>query len=394
MRTSIKHKLLVGFSVLMLNVANASSQTIDTTFYLITCGPGTETYSIYGHSALRMVCPGGDIVYNWGVFDFDTPNFAWKFAKGRLNYLLAYEPFDSFLRSYLYEERYVIIQRINLNSSEKAKMFDLINLNLQPENLQYRYDFFYDDCSTRIRDLIEKSVGDKLSYADDGKDSINPTFRQMLNKYQVQYPWLDFGIDMLIGVNGDKKADFRDRMFLPIDMMAGLSDVKIAGGDETKPLLGTAEMVLDFDPPSPEKQIPGPVVVFSALFMLILIFSFTFRKVLYLNIMDGLVFLIFSIFAILMMFFNFFTDHEQMRMNLNIIWANPVLILCLLSLVLNRNGQVYFRIVFFITAAFLVVHLLLPQEFNTSNYPLILILLLRSSARSDFKWNPLTIKKE
>ena len=134
--------------------------------YLITCGPGTETYSIYGHSAIRIVMPGNnsDTVYNWGVFDFSTPNFAWKFAKGRLMYMLVAYPFSSFLEEYFLEDRWVEAQKLNLEPDEIERLFLLITENLKPENVKYRYDFFYDNCSTRIRDIIEKAVGNKLLY--------------------------------------------------------------------------------------------------------------------------------------------------------------------------------------------------------------------------------------
>ncbi|HAM09927.1 MAG TPA: hypothetical protein DCP74_06565, partial [Bacteroidales bacterium] len=107
----------------------------DTIVYLITCNPGTEIYSIYGHSALRIVnrINNSDLVYNWGVFDFNTPNFAWKFAKGRLEYMLAVESMGNFLQTYLYEERAVFSQRINLSPLEIRQLVILINDNLKPE---------------------------------------------------------------------------------------------------------------------------------------------------------------------------------------------------------------------------------------------------------------------
>ncbi len=111
---------------------------------------------------------------------------------------LAVEPMQNFLQVYFYEKRYVQSQKINLTPAETAKLVALINENLKPENVRYRYDFFYDDCSTRIRDLIEKAVGDKLLYppATGGK---SPTFREMVGKYQEPFPWLKFGIDLLLG---------------------------------------------------------------------------------------------------------------------------------------------------------------------------------------------------
>ena len=148
--------LIALFACVCLNPCHSQSGN-DTIVYLITCNPGTETYSIYGHSALRIVnkTDNTDLVYNWGVFDFSTPNFAWKFARGRLEYMLEKETMNNFLRTYLYEERTVFSQRINLLPDETRLLLLLINENLKPENVKYLYDFFYDDCSTRIRDLLE-----------------------------------------------------------------------------------------------------------------------------------------------------------------------------------------------------------------------------------------------
>ena len=163
----MKRILILISSILLISLQSAHSQDkSDTTVYLITCGPGTETYSIYGHSALRIVIPekNSDLIYNWGVFDFNTPNFAWKFAKGRLDYMFGVESLQRFLQTYLFEQRFVYSQKINLNADETRRLISLINENLKPENINYRYDFFYDDCSTRIRDLLEKSIGKLLLY--------------------------------------------------------------------------------------------------------------------------------------------------------------------------------------------------------------------------------------
>src|ERR1035437_8943977 len=169
--------LIISF-VSFTRVLSQSSN--DTIAYLITCGPGIDTYSNYGHSALRIAIPGKhtDIIYNWGVFEYNTKNFAWKFAKGRLDYMLDTEITKGFLQSYFFEQRYVYSQRINIDSKEVRKLTELINENLRPENIKYRYDFFYDDCSTRIRDLLEKSIGDKLKYPPVEIGKVE-TFREM-----------------------------------------------------------------------------------------------------------------------------------------------------------------------------------------------------------------------
>jgi hypothetical protein len=371
-----------------------SQPASDTTVYLLTCGPGTETYSIYGHSALRVVIPANntDIVYNWGVFDFDNPNFAWKFAKGRLDYMLSADSPQRFLQSYFYEERYVYSQVINLNSEEKRKLISLINENLKPENRKYRYDFFYDDCSTRIRDLLEEAIGKELLYPPVELDDV-PTFREMVGKYQAPFPWLNFGIDLIMGSPGDKEAFFRDRMFLPIDLKDALSEAVVKRDTKMIPLVQNPEVILDFEPlPVKQSLITSPSFVFMALLAIFIFLSAYIRGRKINRLIDIILFMVFSILAILMVFFNFFTDHSQMKWNLNIIWLNPFILICLATLVMNTSGSLWFRTVFYLSGAFLIFNIFLPQDFNIAVYPLILILLTRSSLRAGFEWNPFNLE--
>jgi hypothetical protein len=388
-------KIFIIISVLfIINITCVFSRAgADTLVYLITCGPGTETYSIYGHSALRIVIPEkkSDVVYNWGMFDFSAPNFAWKFAKGRLNYWVGEESIQNFLQIYLFEKRFVISQKINLNPDETGKLLTLLNENLKPENINYRYDFFYDDCSTRIRDLLEKTIGEKLLYppAETWK---TPTFREMVGKYQNPFPWLDFGIDLIMGSPGDKKATFRDRMFLPLDMQNGLSETVINRSGKMIPLLQNNKAILDFNSPVIRKSFfTTPVFLFTLLMIIIIILSGWLKNLKIINLFDILVFSAFSILALLMIFFNFFTDHQQMKLNLNILWLNPFILFCLGTLLFNKTGIIWYRIVFFISAFFIVFHFFLPQEFNLAFIPLAVILLVRSSVRARFEWNPFSL---
>jgi hypothetical protein len=385
--------LILAF--LFTNLLFLSSQNgNDTTIYLLTCGPGTETYSIYGHSALRIVIPDkkSDKIFNWGVFDFNTTNFAWKFAKGRLEYNVIAQSVDSFLQIYVDEKRYVWSQIINLEPREKAILCALINDNLRPENSKYRYDFFYDDCSTRIRDLLEKSIGGKLLYPPLETAEL-PSFREMVGKYQAPYPWLHFGIDLIMGSPGDKPAAFRDRMFLPIDMKVGLSKAVINRSGKMVPLLRNPQTIVDFDPPVVKANfLTSPAVIFTGLLIIVLIISARLKSRKENKLFDIAIFSVYSILAILMIFFNFFTDHQQMKMNLNIIWLNPIILICLVSLFTTTGGKLWFRIVFYISVVFLIFHLLLPQSFGLAILPLVLILLIRSSIRGDFDWNPIEIE--
>ena len=382
------------FILTIFNTGLFSQSSQDTTFYLITCSPGTATYSIYGHSALRVVIlhTKSDSVYNWGVFDFRTPHFVWKFAKGRLDYLLDTSEFQRFLQEYFFENRSVYSQEIDLEASEKKILLTLIKANLQPENRSYRYDFFYDDCSTRIRDLIEKTVGPKLKYPPDEANRI-PSFREMVGEYQKSYPWLNMGVDLIMGTPGEVKATFRDRMFLPLDLQKNLTLALVNRDQKVIPLLKSSVTILEFGPPAVKNRFYAtPIFIFTLLFILIVFLSAMYKKSSrIINILDLILFTIFSLLSVLMIFFNFFTDHQQMKWNLNILWFNPVMLFCLFCLIFKKTGIIWFRIVFFLSAIFLPLIIMIPSAINSSFVPVMLILILRSSARGNFKWNPLTV---
>jgi hypothetical protein len=380
------------FIVLLSFGQNLKSQDLSKAeFFLLTCGPGTETYSVYGHSALRIILPdkNSDLVYNWGVFDFDTPNFAWKFAKGRLEYMLGVYPYKSFLEEYKSEHRWVISQKINLEEEEKYQLFVLISENLKPENIKYRYDFFFDDCSTRIRDLLEKAVDKKLLYPPEEAKKTMPTFRQLTGEHQKASPWLNFGIDLLMGSPCDKKATFRDMMFLPLYLQTGLSALEVRRGNKMIPLLSNPEVKISSDRPALKENLFGsPIFIFSLILIVFILLSAVIKKMVHNRIMDILVFALFSVLAVLMIFFNFFSDHQQLKWNLNIVWLNPFVIICLACLIMNREGKIWFRFTFWFALLFLVLIAVLPQHINNAFVPLITLLILRSSIRAGFSWNP------
>lgn len=391
--TMIKKGLII-ITILVSWCLNLSSQKApDAEVFLITCAPGTETYSIYGHSALRIIISEeeSDLAYNWGVFDFATPNFAWKFAKGRLEYMLGVYPFNRFLEDYFYEERSVYQQKINLEPEEINTLFALLKENLKPENIKYRYDFFYDDCSTRIRDLLEKAIGGKLRYPPEVIKDI-PTFREKVGNYQRPYPWLQLGVDLLMGTPGDKKASYRDRMFLPIDLQEGLSKAVINRNGKMIPLLQNPVTILQFDPPKIRHVFYStPLFIFSILLIGIILFSSAVRGFTPNTIVDLVVFSIYSLLALMMIFFNFFTDHQQMKWNLNIIWLNPFILMCLISIIFKKEWHIWFRIVFFLALIAFIVQIVFPNAFNNAFIPLELLLIIRCSIRARFSWNPLSM---
>lgn len=362
--------------------------------YLLTCGPGTETYSLYGHSALRLVVPEEniDLVYNWGIFDFSTPGFAWKFARGRLQYMLGVTSYERFLQEYFLEERWVVYQKLNIGERETLELIRLIEENLKPENVSYKYDFFYDNCSTRIRDLIEKAVGGNLLYPPEKPPVELMTFRNHISRYQRNFPWLEVGIDLLLGSRTDRKASFRNSMFLPIELKDGLSQCHVRQEGKMVPLLSNPTLVVDFPPPAVKTSFFGsPLFILSLLTIVLIIVSGYFRQRKENDIIDIIVFSVFSILAVLMIFFNFFADHQQTKWNLNIIWLNPFILFCLVSLIFKKNRTVWFKLVFFLAVIFLALIVILPQAINHAFVPVIVVLILRSSVRTGFKWNPFSL---
>jgi hypothetical protein len=215
----------------------------------------------------------------------------------------------------------------------------------------------------------------------------------MVGKYQHSFPWYKFGVDLIMGSTSDKKAVFRDRMFLPIDMKDELSKSVIQRSEKRIPLLQNPEVLLDFDAPViRQKFFTSPPFVFTIVIALILIMAGLIKSRKIIRIVDIVIYSVFSALSILMIFFNFFTDHQQMKWNLNIIWLNPFIIICLFMLILNKTGTLWFRILFYISASFIVFQYILPQDFNIGSVLLAIMLLIRSSVRSGFDWNPLTLK--
>jgi hypothetical protein len=238
---------------------------------------------------------------------------------------------------------------------------------------------------------LEKAVGEKLKYPPSEQGKI-PTFRDMVTKYQNPFPWLRFGVDLIMGSTADKKAVFRDRMFLPIDLKNELSETLVNRSGKMIPLLQNPEVLVDFRAPVVRQNFfTAPPFVFTIIITLILILASLIKSRKFIRIIDIVIYSVFSILSVLMIFFNFFTDHLQMKWNLNIIWLNPFILFCLVMLILNKPGRIWFRIVFMLSAAFLILQFVLPQDFNFAFSLLTIILLVRSSVRCDYEWNPLTL---
>ena len=297
---------------------------------ILTCGQGQDLYTLFGHSALRLrdTITGRDMVYNWGTFDYGEPgiagilNFGFKFLRGKLPYRLTPYSYDLFQQEYSHEGRSVKQQVLDLNSEQKASLLNALVINLQKENRTYKYDFYFDNCVTRPRDILEKVYGG-LTFP--GLEQEEKTFRDLLHENLRSAPWTEFGMDLILGTQNDDIADTRGQMFLPQyyhDYMAGAKSNGENIVTQQKDLL----------PQVAEASALGitPSIVFWFLLILEIIGAFLFYisgDQGFLKWYDRLWFFALSISALIMTVMWIGTEHTVCENNYNLLWAGPWVLL-------------------------------------------------------------------
>lgn len=290
---------------------------------LLTCSPGPEIYSTFGHSAIRVkdTLRGLDRVYDYGTFDFNTPNFTLKFIKGNLKYRLSTGTFNQFIEVYTIEGKGVIEEKLNLTTYDKERFYKLLKENQKPENRYYHYDFFFDNCSTRIRDLIEGL--ESVSYQKEEVET-NKSFNDGLNEHFSNKEWLGLGINLVLGQSADKIMTYRNQMFLPKYLSKNLSSY--SNRENGKSILQSPKALLPnrlvFENSSSFKL--SPLLCFS-LVLLVVVFAF-FRKPHWLHIITPILYFSLGFAGLLLLFLWFGTSHHTTRFNWNVIWASPVYI--------------------------------------------------------------------
>ncbi len=351
---------------------------------LLTCSPGEELYSTFGHSALRITdsITNEDIVYNYGTFDFSEPGFYIKFIRGKLNYYLSTDDFISFKESFLQDKRNMIEQVLNLNCNEKQKMALLLHQNLMAENKFYKYDFLFDNCTTRLRDLLEKSADSTVRF----KPVINKpaTFRQFIFEYMDfnDNQWGKFGMNLLLGNKTDAIMNTRETMFLPDYLMRGFDKGTIG----SKPIVSATNNILKIS--AGEKQtsfITNPFFIFSFLLIIIVLMSYSKNNSVhkFLFGFDAFLFFIIGLIGCLILFMWFGTDHLVCRNNYNLLWTLPTHAIAAFYIHSKKQWVKKYLIA---TAIFsllvLAVWFFLPQHMNPAFIPLVLILVVRSFANA------------
>ncbi len=295
-------------------------------FSVLTCGPGTDLYATFGHSAFRLRDPelGIDWVYNYGTFDFHTPNFYLKFARGQLPYALSRQKFERFLYTYQLEHRWVHEQLLDLSPAESRSLLAYLEENHQPENRFYKYDFLFENCATKIPEVLKKVLGNGLVYTFDHLQEPY-TFRDLIQKNLRTNSWSSFGIDLALGSVIDRNATGPEFAFLPEYVESQIGNATLGGA----PLVSRERVILDLDPPTPLSYFTA-TPLFWALMLLGITLAITwidFRNGTRSKVLDAILFLLTGLSGLVIAFLWFLTDHTATAWNANLLWAMPLNVL-------------------------------------------------------------------
>lgn len=345
---------------------------------LLTCAPGTDLYSTFGHTAIRVQnrSSGSDEVFNYGTFEF-SPDFYVQFIRGKLLYALSVENFADFTYAYQMESRSVVEQEILLSCTQMQELYKALQVNAREKNRYYRYDFLLDNCTTRARDMIARHAGAPVRYRRIIPPQ-PPTFRALLHVYLDAggQQWSKLGIDLLLGSRIDRRVTNEEAMFLPDNLMKAIEGSTAQG----RLVAASPQPVLTLASPLTKNSWFSPLLIFSLLAVFLALVGFSkqpWAQKLTAG-SDFLLLLLSGLTGFLLLFMWFGTDHYWCGNNLNLLWALPTNAVA--AFFLKRRPKwlnIYLRFVKRWLVALILTWFWLPQELNPALLPVVLLLLLR-----------------
>ncbi len=339
---------------------------------LLTCSPGyNEVYEAFGHTAVRIYdsTSKNDVVFNYGMFDGFQKNFELKFMKGDVRYCVDASEFREFMMEYVHARRGVYEQEIVVNDSLKREIVAFLEWNALSQNKYYKYDFFYDNCSTRLRDLLPHILGGAFTYGKALPPVAHYTFRDVINEYLVYTPWERFGINILLGSRIDKVMTDKDIMFLPDYLLKGLDGAMFNGAKVAKP---SVELLPAAAPPATSLNIVFMVMV---LVMTLTILGITVPKLNLLGkIMSKMLLLVTGLLGCLILTMWFATSHGGCRDNFNILWALPTNLLLVFARPKGRAA--YSKIAIIGIVAVFILHIFKLQQIPLLEFTPLLVSLI------------------
>ncbi|PQJ74568.1 DUF4105 domain-containing protein [Polaribacter gangjinensis] len=377
-----KYAFLILFSLFFNSLQSQVQLSVYSEISIVTTGPGTELYEAFGHSAIRVKDPmlQLDLIYNYGMFDFNQPNFYSNFVKGKLLYTLGRYPFSTFLQSYYQDKRWVKQQVLNLTQQEKQAFFNYLENNALPQNSDYLYDPYFDNCATKLRDITSSVLKNKLHFGEENLPK-NQTFRQLMNQEIPWNSWGSFGINVALGSKLDKKASVEGFMYLPKYIYSIFKNSKITNQGNSENLVKNEEILLDFKNLAPKTSLFSPFLIF-------LIFSIIGIYITFSDIknqkrakwLDVTIFSFTGIVGILIVFLWFFTNHSTTPNNFNFLWAFAPNFLIAFFLFKEKPPKwiaKYVKLLIVFLSLIPILWLLKIQEFPMAVIPLLLLFAVR-----------------
>ena len=347
---------LVGlFAVTTASAQDEDSLSMDSIeIGLLTCSPHEEIYSQFGHTAIRIhdLRNNADWIFNYGVFNFNTPHFVTRFIFGLTDYELGIAPTMPFLQYYADWGSQVTEQVLNLTPKEKQKIIEALTINYRPENRIYRYNFLYDNCSTRPRDIIEHNLDGKVTYHP--RPDYTPTYREIIHEHTARHSWVTYGIDILLGIKADQKTTMREQEFLPENLRYDFDHATIGRNGKHEPLVKERRELV---PPGvqiiQEDFFLSPTTCSILLLVLsLLVFAYEHFRKKVLHIFDILLMLMTGLTG-LVLFIMIFSEHPTTSFNLQILILNPLSLLFIWP-VLKRRRTIWFTLSMLLTMGFLL----------------------------------------
>lgn len=389
----IKHikKYILVVSILLGSMENLQAMTFigypiqpeNTQISLLTCSPGELIYELFGHTAIRIEDPtsGIDFVANYGLFDFNQDNFVYRFVRGKTDYQVGVQYTTSFLEGYKERGSSVKQTTLNLTTEQKTYLLTRLDENLRPENREYRYNFIYDNCATRVRDLIEMSVSQQVSYPTHVE---NYTFREAIMLYTANAPWSQLGFDLCLGEGTDRTASQRELFFLPEMLGNAYHSARIITSNQSIPLNLHSSVLVPKTRENNSSWFTPTLCAYLLLLASIFASFFLRKKRKWLEISDVVLNTINGLGGCIILFLILFSQHPFTFENYNIMWMNPLTLFPLLAAIfpfLKKLNGLYYAGSSIMWLAFIILMPILPQNFNAAVLPWVLTLLLRSYLR-------------
>lgn len=327
-------RLLLAFLLIITGVANAQTPGDNLRIYLLTFGPGDAVFEKFGHNAIVVdEGNGASVAYNWGMFDFDQPGFVPRLMKGRMLYWMAGYDTNAFINAYIQDNRTIWLQELNLTPAQRAEVKQFVEWNAREENKFYRYDYYRDNCSTRVRDVIDRATGGALKLALNGIPS-GTTYRSHTQALTYTSPFTYAGLQLAMGHNIDRPLSAWEESFIPMQLMEWVRKVNVTGENGTQqPLVLREQVVFEAMGREPiAEKAPSMIVPFAVVGVLIAALLIAFYRLgarrrgalVTLAVLIGVLSFAFGFFGTLIELLWAFTDHVVTYRNENVLQANPL----------------------------------------------------------------------